>query len=444
MKSTGLFAKIAMTVFLIGCATQLLAHEEGQGNFSDQIIVTRHFTGIWDQVDQEAQGLALQVVEQLDGSRKSVVYWYTYGADRKSAWFMGIGDLVENRIELELFESNDVGFMQAAAEGNDSVHGIGTMSITFDSCESGVVTYETDNADVGSGTFGIVRLLEIMNTHCSGSIADDMHADSMFGEQRVELMPARDGITGSGHARFENFPGHMEFDIDVEGLPDGDYHLFLGIHDVGGFSVEGGEGELGFSSPGETGKIMMTFDPRGMLIEIHDGEGLILSSFDDMFDEDGYGHYGDGQDGDEAHNFDCGMGPGSGHGPGNGMGNGMHGDLIDCVDEDEYIQIKTSLENTGALPEAEGEAEWEMNSLRVQFSVAIEDIPVGSYPLRVGGIEVGVINAVEMRHGGVYGHIMFRDPEISGRKHLDFEPRGQKIEVFQGDYVILEIDFPSE
>ena len=81
---------------------------------------------------------------------------------------------------------------------------------------------------------------------------------------------------------------------------------------------------------------------------------------------------------------------------------------------------------------------------RVEFSVEIEDVPVGSYSLKVGGIEEGIIEAYEMRDGDVYGRIKFRDPETTGREHLDFEPRGQKIEVLQGDNIILEVNFPIE
>ena len=87
-----------------------------------------------------------------------------------------------------------------------------------------------------------------------------------------------------------------------------------------------------------------------------------------------------------------------------------------------------------------------MNTDRVEFSVGIEDVPVGSYPLRVGSVEVGTIEVFEMmmNYGGTYGHIVFRDPETYGREHLGFEPRGQKIEVFQGENVILEVEFPVE
>ena len=431
-----LISGIVLSIGLAAASSGTLsAQQSGADHSSDGIIVTRNFTGIWEQVDQQSQGLALQVVEQWDDSRKSVVYWFTYGADRKTAWFVGIGDLVEDRIEFELFETTDVGFMQDVIPGFDPARSIGHMTIDFDSCDNGVVTYETDNPGVGSGSFAIRRLLEVMNTHCSGGISDDMHADGMFGEQRLGLVPAREGITGNGYARYEDYPGHMEFEAGLEGLPDGDYHLYIGMQDYGEITVQGGRGVAEFASPGEDGKRLMTFDPRGLPIEIYDDGGLVLSSFENRFDQDG--HHGD-----EEHHYDCGSGPGMPHGA--GMGSGMGHDMTGCVDDGEYIEIKADLENTGVLPSARGDAEWRMNAERVEFSVEIENLPVGAYTLKVGGIEVGIITAFTMHGGEVYGHLTFRDPAIYGREPLDFEPRGQKIEVLTGDSAILEATFPVE
>ena len=94
------FSSVVFAFGLLCASTGLMAHGPGAGDVTAGLVVTRHFTGLWDQVDQESQGIALQVIEQLDDSRRSVAYWYTYGADRKTAWFIGIGNLVENRIEL--------------------------------------------------------------------------------------------------------------------------------------------------------------------------------------------------------------------------------------------------------------------------------------------------------------------------------------------------------
>lgn len=431
MRAIRYIPTITLAIGLLGSGTNLFAHGADSDASMDDFMVTRHFTGAWTQVNQESQGFSLEVVEQLDGSRRATAFWYTYGEDRKTAWYLAIGDLVDDRIEFVLYDSIDVGFMQDASPGDDSVHRVGTMTIAFDNCDSGVVTYETGHQEVGSGSFDIVRISEVMNTHCSGGISDDMHADAMFGEQRMELTSARQGVTGNGHAAYEDYPGHMEFELEVEGLTDGDYLLYVGMQERGVIAVHEGHGRLEYTSPGETGKMMMTFDPRGEQIEIHDGQGVVLSSFDNSFAEDDHGHHGNA---DDDHNYDCESGSGG------GMGGGMH----DCVDDGEYIEIEVDLDNTGVLSAAEGEAEWEMNSDRVEFSVEIEDVPVGSYALKVAGDEVGIIEAFEMHNGEVYGHIKFRDPQAFGRRNLDFEPRGQKIEVFQGDNVILEVNFPIE
>ena len=442
MKIIRLASVITLSLGLTVSVTNLFAHGSGSIGTEDEFMVTRHFTGIWDQKDQQSQGLSLEVIEQGDNSRRAVAYWYTYGGDRKTAWYLGIGDLVEDRIEFVLHDSTDVGFMQDAEPDDESVQSIGTMTVVFDDCDSGFVTYATDHEEVGSGSFDIRRVSSVMNTHCSGGISDDMHADLMFGVQRLELTPAREGIAGSGHARYEDYPGHMEFELETDELPDGEYHLYVGMRDEGTFNVLEGRGGMEFASPKVTGKMMMTFDPRGKQVEIYDDQGVVLSSFENGFEENDYGQHGNGNDheGDGYHNYDCELG----HGMHGGMNGHMGGGMPDCVNDGEYIEIEVDLENTAVLLDAKGEAEWEMNSERVEFSVEIEDVPVGSYALRVGGIEVGTIETHEMHDGDIYGRIMFRDPETHGRELLDFEPRGQRIEVLQGDNVILEAEFPEE
>jgi hypothetical protein len=448
MRTQGWILHLALILAAASSGAELLAHgNDGGGDApygpAEGMIVTRHFTGIWDQVDQEAQGIALQVVEQLGDSRRAVAYWYTYGPDRQTAWFIGIGELLDNGIEMRLYDSTDVGFMQDVDPDNHPVSDLGSLVFEFDSCQSGTVTYDTNRAGIGSGSFRIERLLEVMNTHCSGSIVDDMHSDALFGEQRLELRPARQGIDGNGYTRYEDHPGLMEFEVEVQGLPDGTYGLFVGGGDRGAFEVVNGSGRLRFSAPGEDGYMLMNFDPRGARIEVHDGQGAVLSSFDDVLARDDHGHHdGMGSGDDFGHDYDCSYGSHGGMG-GGGMGGGM-GEGPDCVEDGEYIEIEVDLLNTGVLANAEGEAEWEMNASRVRFAVEIEDVPTGSYLLRVGGATVGIIEAFEMHNGETYGHVSFRDPPVSGVNPLEFEPRGQKIEVLSGDKIILQVSFPKE
>ncbi len=252
----------------------------------------------------------------------------------------------------------------------------------------------------------------------------------------------------NGHARYASYPGRSEFEVEITGLPDGQYHLFTGMMDHGEFTMHEGFGEMEFHSPAQVGMTLLSFDPRGMRIEIHDETGPVMSSMDQMFDEEDYmfGRDEHGHAGDDDHDFSCDMGNGMGHGNGDGMGHGgghggNHGD-DECVEEGEIVEIQVELVNTGVIPEATGYAEWEMTSHRIEFEVEIENVPARSYALLVGGEEVGEIEAFDM-HGTVFGMIHFRDPEMPGAEHLDFDPRGQLIQVLQDDVSILEVEFPE-
>lgn len=419
--------------------------------FSAELMVTRAFTGAWDQVNHESQGLDLQVIAQDDGSNVAVAYWYTYGNDRNSAWYLGIGHIVDDRVDFELYHSKDVGFMQNGMPGNDSVTSIGTMTMSFHDCNSGTVTFNTSHDEVGQGSFEIGRISNVMNMHCTGGISDNMGGMSMYGQRRIDLLSARNDITGSGHARFEAYAGRGVFEVNTESLPDGTYHLYVGEEDRGTFDVVGGIGGLEFASPAETNKPLLAFDPRGLQIRIHDEAGAVLSSFEGVFEEGYYGHHGD-----YGHMYDCSYGNqmggwgwmgGMGHMGGmGGMGHmGGWGNMDYCVQEGDVIEINANMTSTGQINGARGVAEWDMTTNHMGFSVEIDNVPAGSYPLMVDGIEVGIIEAYQMMHSGVYGRIMFRDPQTYGGYYLNFDPRGQTVEVIQqGGGVILTVDFPTE
>lgn len=381
---------------------------------AEDVIVTRHFTGLWNQPDHESQGINLQVVNQDSGFKVGVAYWFTYGDDMLSAWFMGVGPVSGNRVEMILYEAAGVGFLEADSPGNDRVQEVGTMKIEFSSCDDGEVTFITEIEGVGSGMFAIERLTDLYRTDCSGGISDDTPSDVPINEQRIPLVPARGGINGSGHADFEERPDRTEFSVEVEDLADGTYRIVVGGIDRGELVVNMGIGETEYRSPGEAGKELLTFDPRGEVIEVHDGEGAVLTSGDFVFDG------GDDNGGDD-----------------NGGDNG--GEDIDFG----TVDIEAELTNTGVIPEASGDAKLEPRMDRTDFSVEIEDVPVGSYSLRIGGEAKGMIEVKMMQDGSIEGELEFRIPQEPGKLLLDFDPRGQQIDVLDGSSVILETLFPS-
>lgn len=400
---------------------------------ADDVIVTRHHTGLWDQPLHENQGINLQIVHQSSGEKVGVAYWFTYGSDNRSAWFVGIGPVVGNRVEMILYEAQDVGFLQPNDPQGDPVTDVGTMVIEFSSCNEGEVSFSTSVPEVGSGQFPVERLTDLHNTQCSGGVSDDTPQHVMLTEQRIGLSPARMGINGSGHADFEERPDRTEFSVEAEDLANGSYRIVVGGLDRGELVIAAGIGETEFRSPVEPGKILLTFDPRGLVVEIHDGQGAVLSSGDNVFTGGGSGgggctmNCGGGDDGG-------GDGGGGDDGGGDDGGGGIEFGIVD---------IEVDLTNTGTYPAASGDAKLEGRVDRAEFSVEIEDVPVGSYDLRVGGAVVGTIQAVLDPDNTVRGELEFRDPVEPGKILLDFDPRGQQIDVLEGGTVILETLFPT-
>ena len=393
---------------------------------ADDVIVTRHFSGLWEQPAHENQGFTLHVVHQTSGERVAVAFWFTFGADDQPTWFIGQGPVNGDRIDMVLYEVADIAFLQSNNPDVNSPEAVGSLVMMFDSCTNGTAEYDTNVAHIGSGSVDIERFGWILNTHCSGGISDDTPAHAPLAEQRIPLSPVNGGA-GSGHADFLERPDRTEFSVEVEDLSDGVYDIVVGGIDRGDIVVSMGMGETEYRSPVEDGKVPLNFDPRGQVIEVRDSGGAVLSSGDVVFDDrtcDG-SCVGDGHEGHQGGNHG-----GGGHG---GGGGGQDFGMMD---------IEVELENTGVYPLASGDAKLEPRADRTDFSVEVEDVPVGDYDLRIGGDVVGSIEAV-MMDGSVEGELEFRNPVEPGKLPLNFDPRGKKVEVLEGSTIILNVLFPD-
>jgi hypothetical protein len=177
---------------------------------------------------------------------------------------------------------------------------------------------------------------------------------------------------------------------------------------VGSLSVASGAGQTEFRSPEAEGKQLLSFDPRDCIIELHDASGAVLSSGDQFLNEKGHGNNG------------------------NGHGNGKSEAAVD-------------LYNTGVYPNAEGAASYIEKNNSTEFEVEIKGVPMGSYPLRVNDMLRGEILVAEDDDDDdkLKGKLRFSDPQKEQRELLNFDPRGQWIEVYEGAAIILEVDFPE-
>ena len=96
------------------------------------------------------------------------------------------------------------------------------------------------------------------------------------------------------------------------------------------------------------------------------------------------------------------------------------------------------LTNAGVYPAGSGDADFDQDATRTKFKVEIEDVPDRTYGLYVGGSQRGTISVT-----GGEGEIEFRNPVEPGKILLDFDPRGQNIEVREGSTVIFTAAFPN-
>jgi len=258
-------------------------------------LITASFSGIWDQPEQESQGIILQIGEQAEDEKVGIAYWFTYGPDLKTAWYLGVGPVSGNQIDMVLYTASDIGFMAENLEGNEEVVPVGTMNLVFRNCNHGQATYEIDAVEgdvpveAETGEFPVKRISSIYRQRCSGGISDDTPKNGKPLDLDVNLLPAEEGSNAKGKAKFWERTDRTDFKVEVEDLADGTYTLEIcgGTEEAVQFEmpVALGMGELEFRSPESDGKLNLNFDPRDCKIELLSGEDVVLTSGDAVLSE---------------------------------------------------------------------------------------------------------------------------------------------------------------
>jgi len=389
--------------------------------FAGNPLITASFSGIWDQPEQESQGIILQIGEQGDDEKVGIAYWFTYGPDLKTSWYLGVGPVSGNEIAMVLYTASDIAFMAENLEGNEEVVPVGTLDLEFRNCNQGTARFSFDAVEgvIDAGEFPVKRISSIYRQRCSGGISDDTPADGKPLQMEVRLEPVAEGGSGEGKAKFWERTDRSDFKVEVEDVPDGDNYFVRICADNDDpeievmqfeMSVLNGEGELEFRSPEIDEKLNLNFDPRGCKIEILDGAVVVLTSGENVLSEEKQGKPKDDDDGD-------------------------HGS-----------SIEVDLTSTGIIEGAKGEAEYETGTGEREFSVKIKDVPAGIYAVEVGGSPEGDIEVFE-NDGDFEGKAKFTDPQKADTLELDFDPSGQVIEIRQttgeDPQVILEVLFPD-
>jgi len=260
------------------------------------------------------------------------------------------------------------------------------------------------------------------------------------GRFETEIQLATDGVypDASAAARLEMLGASsrgqpvMAFEVEVRNVPVGIYLVRVMGAERGQIeAVEIGAGEtrgkLEFRFPEAAGTMHFGFDPRGAMIEILEGPNRLFSAEFPRAGSDG--------------GFGMGMGAGGGMGQGGGMGGMGPGMGTGPEPGVTFAEIGIELNNAGVLPAGTAEAYYQQHPMREVFRVRVTNVSEGTYDLFVGGIERGAIEVVSML-GGTHGAIGFGDPPAFSELTLDFDPRGQKVEIRRDGEVFFTGDFP--
>ena len=131
---------------------------EPQGMFE----VIPAMTGAWYDPSHDGEGWLLEILP--DG--RALVAWFSYDPEGRQAWFLNVGAVTGNRIDFELLQPGGTDFGPTFDADEITFPPWGAMSMTFDDCDNGTLTYSSDLPGYGAGSLSLQRLTQVSTLAC--------------------------------------------------------------------------------------------------------------------------------------------------------------------------------------------------------------------------------------------------------------------------------------
>ncbi len=366
----------------------------------DAISITRNFTASWFDPAHSGHGFNIEVIDSASG-KSMIAFWYTFDASGAPVWLVGQGPVIGDRALLDTQIVSGGRFGNSFDPAQVLRRPWGTLDVRFTDCNNGSVAWSPALPGYGAGSMPITRLTQLFGSACTGGVSDDVNTGAA--EILINQAFTNTGVApaASGHIKFDQRASRTEFDVEAEDLPTGPYDLVVGSQARAILSVTaipgGTRGEVEFRSPVESGNLLLDFDPRGQTVSLRRGGTTYLSVT-------------------VATTSNTAPPPGTPPPTGSGV-------------------YTARLLPTGGGA-GDGDAELEQRATSVEFKVEAEDIAAGEYAVRVGGIERGRLR-VTLVGTRLQGELEFRAPVEPGKLLLDFDPRGQRVDIVNGTTVLL-------
>jgi hypothetical protein len=358
--------------------------------------ITAAMTGAWYNPNLVGQGLQVQVIGSAQ--KELLVYWFTFDEAGNAKWLIANAPVSGEVARLTALEVTGPRF---SVNGTPmSSQSFGTMELEFSDCNSATLRYTTR---LGSGSMPLTRLTSNYGQSCTGTLVDDF---TPIASQQTDGSASSSGISLTSTYRED--PGRIRFKVKARGpltASGNRYGLYIANIKRAELTLltSGGESEaeVEFASPVEPGKIALDFDPRGAALELR-----IIS----------------------------GTGVGTNPPPPPPAPNGSNPPPFGNSDQTVNLVVAPSF-SLGS-----GKARLRREADRVRFDVEIEDVPIGSYSVRVDGVHRGTL-LVSLRNGKTEGELEFAFPQDDLKPLLNFDPRGKLVEIRSGTQVVAQVTF---
>ncbi|MBL4659947.1 MAG: spondin domain-containing protein [Alcanivoracaceae bacterium] len=124
-------------------------------------LVDGSFSGTWFDPERLGEGFVIDVTSDTStGEARAVVSWYTYAADgsARQSWLIGTGPVIADTILADMNITDGANFGNNFNSEDVINTPWGQVSIKFNSCDSATVTFNSLDANFGSGSYQLQRL----------------------------------------------------------------------------------------------------------------------------------------------------------------------------------------------------------------------------------------------------------------------------------------------
>ena len=350
--------------------------------------ITASMTGAWFDPSRNGQGIQVQIVGS--SQKELLLYWYTFDQAGAPIWLVAQAPITDDVARLTALEVRGPRFMEQNATVN--VKPFAELELRFDDCGKAQMHYSTAFA---TGDLQLSRLSSTFGDQCTATLLDDRRPTTTT---QTDSSSVSSGLNVS--TRYREEPGKISFKVTARGTAaqaGSRYQIWiLGVQRAEMQLLASGgesEAEVEFAAPAQPGKLSLTFDPRGAAVELRTVGGTVVTP------------------------------PSGGSAP--PFGNSDQ---------------RAALNFAPAFGNGSGEAHLKRLSNKVSFSVEVEDVPIGTYSVRVANVHRGTL-LVSSQNGRNKGELEFSNPQDAGKPLLSFDPRGQLIQVLSGTDTVASVTF---